>query len=165
MKLPPFTMNLGHPVLQEMLKLGCTSQSKVLLAYQTYMELCEVHVLKDVQYYYNKDLDIIYLAATDEDHELYVPISVKQSFTPEWINNIHQYLSPSGETRTFNLVIRDTDGTCVMYKVTNDLIPPPSPEATKKRKLSEEKRNFIASEIKKKIPELYDEAICKKEKQ
>ncbi|KAK9508860.1 hypothetical protein O3M35_006319 [Rhynocoris fuscipes] len=156
-------MNLGHPVLQEMLKTGCSSQAKVLLAFQTYLELCEVHVLKDVQYHYNEDLDIIYLAAVDENPELYVPISVKQPFTTEWLSNIHQSLSPSGETKTFNLVIRDSEGSSVIYRITNDLVPPSSPETTKKRKLLEEKKCLIAAEIKKKIPELYSEALYKKE--
>ncbi|RZF44990.1 hypothetical protein LSTR_LSTR001951 [Laodelphax striatellus] len=146
-----------HPVMQEMVSTGCKNQKAISLAFQTYMELCEVEILWNVEYHFSEELDLIYLSAADKpngDENLYVPVSYLQIITPEWILEIRKQMEKRHENSIFTFVIRSEDSTSVHYKISPGLVAPLSPDAAKHKKLSDEKRQLFEHEIKKRKCEL-----------
>ncbi|BET01502.1 Hypothetical protein NTJ_14318 [Nesidiocoris tenuis] len=155
--------HLGHPALQDMLQLGCSKEITVLQAFQTYLELCEYYVLKDVEYHLSKEMDLIYLTVRENDEtEVYIPIYVKEAIKPEWIMSVQRYICLKRNTKKFNLVIRDSDTTHVIFRVTDGLVPPLSPEQVKVKKKEEEEKEVVMTELKKCVPDLYKRILDEK---
>uniref|UniRef100_A0A0A9ZBY8 tRNA-splicing endonuclease subunit Sen15 n=1 Tax=Lygus hesperus TaxID=30085 RepID=A0A0A9ZBY8_LYGHE len=155
--------HLGHPALQEMLLMGCSKEVTVLQAFQTYLELCEYYVLKDVAYEFCVELDLIYLTAREEgESEIYIPVYVKESIQPEWLEKVQKNICSQRNTKKFNLVIRDSDTTHVIFRITDGLVPPLSPDDVRVKKKDEEEKEVMSSELKKMLPELYERALCQR---
>ncbi|KAF6199147.1 hypothetical protein GE061_007172 [Apolygus lucorum] len=155
--------HLGHPALQEMLLMGCSKEVNVLQAFQTYLELCEYYVLKDVSYEFCEEMDLIYLSARENgESEVYVPVFVKENIQPEWLEKVQKNICSQRNTKKFNLVIRDSDTTHVIFRVTDSLVPPLSPEDVKIKKKDEEEKEVMSSELKKMLPELYERALAQR---
>ncbi|XP_014241231.1 uncharacterized protein LOC106661962 isoform X2 [Cimex lectularius] len=84
-------MSLAHPILKEMLNSGCSDHTNILIAFQTYMELCEVHNFETVEHCFSMDMNMIYLKAVeDKEEEIFLPISIKENITPSWIEKVRQ---------------------------------------------------------------------------
>ncbi|XP_075222768.1 uncharacterized protein LOC142325207 isoform X2 [Lycorma delicatula] len=151
---------MTHPV--GMLMTGCQKQQNILLAFHTYLELCEVKVLWDVDYDYEKNLDIIYIKAklkkNSEKSDYYVPISTSAIITPEWISTVQKKILGNNHDSSFILVIKERDSSSVYYKVSSGLVPPLSPETTKRKKSLEEKNKYLRSELNKRKAQMFDEA-------
>ncbi|XP_014290627.1 uncharacterized protein [Halyomorpha halys] len=152
-------MNLGHPVLQDMIRLGCKKQNKIFLAFQSYIELCEVHKAEAVSYHLCAELDLIYLTASlCGDLEVYVPLSVSSSITPSWIRKFRSILPKEFQDKGIYIILCDNDTTNVMYKISDGLERPLSPESTKHKKEQKERKNFIEIELSNLLPTLIKEA-------
>ncbi|XP_012268176.2 uncharacterized protein LOC105693073 [Athalia rosae] len=150
-----------HPVFYEMSKLGCTDDSKYTLAFQTYMELCEVKRLWDVNYKYNKALDLIYLEARDSKSSplnKYIPWPAMNAMSLDRIEIMQKEL----ETDRLIFVFKDGDSTSVYYTVTAGLVKPLSPEQSKEFKRHQGKKAELESEIRKNASNLYELAMSVK---
>ncbi|XP_049828531.1 uncharacterized protein LOC126267386 isoform X2 [Schistocerca gregaria] len=81
-----------HPVLQKMIHSGCQNQQKIAVAFQVYMELCEVEKLWNVRHHYNELHDFFYLtgkhSASSERDEIFIPLSITSDISPAWVENI-----------------------------------------------------------------------------
>ncbi|XP_047114192.1 uncharacterized protein LOC124794687 isoform X3 [Schistocerca piceifrons] len=81
-----------HPVLQKMIQSGCQNQQKIAVAFQVYMELCEVEKLWNVRHHYNELHDFFYLtgkhSASSERDKIFIPLSITSDISPAWVENI-----------------------------------------------------------------------------
>ncbi|XP_022184575.2 uncharacterized protein LOC111043826 [Nilaparvata lugens] len=146
-----------HPVMLEMSSTGCKDQKAISLAFQTYMELCEVEILWNVEHHFNEELDLIYLSAaekSDGEKNVYVPISYLHIITPEWLVETRKQMEERHKNSIITIVIRGEDTTVVHYKLSPGLVPPLSPNATKLKKIADEKRQLFEHEIRKRKYEL-----------
>ncbi|KAL1122741.1 hypothetical protein AAG570_003068 [Ranatra chinensis] len=142
-----------------MIKLECSNRTKVLLAFQTYMELCEVHILKKVDYHYSGELDLIYLTSEAEGKTTYyVPVSFEEKLTPAWIEKVLEVIRSQNSQPVFTLVIRERDSSAVHYTIGHGLLTLPSPEEVKNKKIEEEKKQYLLNELHKKKSEMYTKA-------
>ncbi|PSN33291.1 hypothetical protein C0J52_20684 [Blattella germanica] len=154
-----------HPVLQDMINLGCRDQFNVGIAYQVYLNLCEVQAMRDVKYHYNKELDLLYLTGVKEKvsesslPEIYLPLSTVSEISTSWISNVQDALCNEREDKGLTLAIKDHDSTVVYYRVTQGLVPPDSPETGHRKKKHEDKKHSIEVEVRKMQRELFNKAI------
>lgn len=75
--------------------MGCTDGIKISVAFYVYMELCEVKLLRDVVYKYNKEIDIIYLEGKknkSSEPETYIPWPNIYKISLLQIENIQEHL-------------------------------------------------------------------------
>lgn len=107
-----------------MIKLGCKKQNKIFLAFQSYIELCEV----------------------------------SSSITPSWIRKFRCALPKQFQDKGIYIILCDTDTTNVIYKISDGLERPLSPESTKHKKEHKERKHFIEVEISNLLPTLIKEA-------
>ncbi|KAJ9574783.1 hypothetical protein L9F63_008047 [Diploptera punctata] len=145
---------LIHPVLQDMINLGCRNQFSVGIAYQVYMNLCEVQAMRDVKYLYNKELDMLYLTAvkqtdanSSKNSEIFLPLSTVSEITPAWIKKVQDTLCSDREDKGLTLAMKEHDSTVVFYRMTQGLVPPDSPETARRKKQREEQKHCIETEV------------------
>uniref|UniRef100_A0A1B6L9M5 Uncharacterized protein n=1 Tax=Graphocephala atropunctata TaxID=36148 RepID=A0A1B6L9M5_9HEMI len=157
-------MEFQHPVLQEMLLLGCTDRMKVVLAFQAYMKLCEVDRLRNVEFLYNRLLDIVYLSASDNKEQvLHVPVATHYPLTPAWLHTTSSALLKTHPQATINILLKTPDSSLLPYRMTEGLMLPPNPDLTKEKRGVQEKVQYVQSELNKRKVELYEEAKRRKQ--
>ncbi|XP_046734437.1 uncharacterized protein LOC124404391 isoform X1 [Diprion similis] len=153
-----------HPAFYDIEKLGCTNALQITIAFQTYIELCEVKQFWDVQYKYNKLLDLIYLeACTTKSSPLqkYIPWPAVNTIS---LNHIEQMQNELKSER-LTLVFVEGDSTSIYYCVSAGLVKPASPEQSKKYKKRQEKKIELESEIRKNASNLYELATSVESKE
>lgn len=154
-----------HPVLQKMLQSGCQNQQKVAVAFQVYMELCEVEKLWHVDHHYNRTHDFFYLtakpSATSETDEIFIPLSITSDISPAWLENIQNEVCSNNSSKSITLAVKEQDSTIVYYTVERELVTPDSPETTQKRKKKQETHNLIESELHRQRSSIYESALNK----
>uniref|UniRef100_A0A1B6GRP3 Uncharacterized protein n=1 Tax=Cuerna arida TaxID=1464854 RepID=A0A1B6GRP3_9HEMI len=156
-------MEFQHPVLQEMLQLGCPDRMKVMLAFQAYMKLCEVDKLWNVEFLYNRELDIIYISSSDtKEQVLHIPVSAHQHLTPALLHTMNFALLTAHPHASMNILLKTPDSSLLPYKITEGLTLPPNPELTKEKRAIQEKVQYVHSELNKRKLEFYEEAKRKK---
>ncbi|XP_049960008.1 uncharacterized protein LOC126480762 isoform X1 [Schistocerca serialis cubense] len=176
-----------HPVLQKMIQSGCQNQQKIAVAFQVYMELCEVEKLWNVRHHYNELHDFFYLtgkhSASSERDEIFIPLSITSDISPAWVENIqnevcrntspkrnaeertmtttpdNSKLQQQGFVQSITLAIKEQDSTIVYYNVERELASPDSPETTQKKKKKQETRNLIESELHRQRLDIYESAL------
>ncbi|XP_049785863.1 uncharacterized protein LOC126188313 [Schistocerca cancellata] len=154
-----------HPVLQKMIQSGCQNQQKIAVAFQVYMELCEVEKLWNVRHHYNELHDFFYLtgkhSASSERDEIFIPLSITSDISPAWVENIQNEVCRNTSPKSITLAIKEQDSTVVYYNVERELASPDSPETTQKRKKKQETRNLIESELHRQRLDIYESALNK----
>jgi hypothetical protein len=155
-----------HPVQKDMINLGCRNQFSVGIAFQVYMDLCEVQAMQDVQYLYSHELDMLYLVGkTGRDShsgsrsEIFLPLSSVSEITPAWIQKVQDTLCTDEDKKGITLAMKDHDSTVVYYRMTQGLVPPDSPETAHRKKQCDEQKHFIAMELRRMRHELLDRAL------
>ncbi|XP_046685853.1 uncharacterized protein LOC124371543 [Homalodisca vitripennis] len=158
-----YSMEFQHPVLQEMLQLGCPDRIKVMLAFQAYMKLCEVDKLWNVEFLYNRELDIIYISTSDtKEQVLHIPVAAHQHLTPALLHTMNLTLLTAHPHASINILLKTPDSSLLPYKITEGLTLPPNPELTKEKRAVQEKVQYVHSELNKRKLEFYEEAKRKK---
>lgn len=157
---------LIHPVQQDMINLGCRNQFSVGIAFQVYMDLCEVQAMRDVQYLYSHELDLLYLVGnTGRDSqsasrtEIFLPLSTVSEITPAWIQKVQDTLCTDQDKKGITLAMKDHDSTVVYYRMTQGLVPPDSPETAQQKKKCDEQKHFLDKELRKMRHKLLDRAL------
>ncbi|XP_054259093.1 uncharacterized protein LOC128983712 isoform X2 [Macrosteles quadrilineatus] len=143
----------------EILKMGCSNRMKMATAFQTYMKLCEVDKLWEIQIFFEKELDLIYFISLVKKQEMiYTPLTVQQQMTPMLMYSVKTILMEKHPNAQINIVLKTPDHSFLTYKFDEGLCPPPTPDSTKEKKALKEKMQYIQSELNKRKPELYEEA-------
>ncbi|XP_066592860.1 tRNA-splicing endonuclease subunit Sen15-like [Prorops nasuta] len=147
--------DICHPSYYKIGRLGCKDPVKISTAFYIYIELCEVKKLWNVKYFYNQQMDLIYLEAhqnPDASAEIYIPWSMKNHIKLDYIDKIQKELS----NKQLTFVFRSGDSTSVYYRVTAGLITPVSPQISKQLREREEKKAELECEIRRNISNLYE---------
>ncbi|XP_017759824.1 PREDICTED: uncharacterized protein LOC108550580 [Eufriesea mexicana] len=144
-----------HPSYYDIGKLGCTDSVKINTTFYVYIELCEAKRYWEVNYKYNKDLDLLYLEVKRNKNsqiEIYVPWSTSFNISLDEIEKIQEGLDVEQITFVFKL----EDSTSIIYKASKGLIKPVDPETTKLLKEKEEKKLNLEKEVRKNTSHLYE---------
>lgn len=148
-----------------MINLGCTNQFSVGIAFQVYMDLCEVQALHDVKYLYNHELDLLYLVGkvgrgsqSASRTEIFLPLSTVSEITPAWIQKVQDTLCADQDKKGITLAMKEHDSTVVYYRTTQGLVPPDSPETTRRKKQLDEQKRFIEGEVRRMRNKLIERA-------
>lgn len=154
-----------HPVLQKMIQSGCQNQHKIAVAFQVYMELCEVEKLWNVNHHYSRTHDFFYLtgkpSASSERDEIFIPLSITSDISPAWLESIQNEVCRNNSPKSMTLAVKEQDSTIVYYTVERDLVTPDSPETTQKRKKKQETQNLIESELYRQRSSIYESVLNK----
>ncbi|XP_069686345.1 tRNA-splicing endonuclease subunit Sen15-like [Periplaneta americana] len=154
------TNYIVHPVLQDMINLGCRNQFSVGIAFQVYMDLCEVQALRDVKYLYSRELDLLYLTGTkgrshdSASPEIFLPLSTISEITPAWIRKVQDTLCADEVRKGITLAMKEHDSTVVYYRMMQGLVPPDSPETARRKKQRDEAKHCIEVEMRRMRHEL-----------
>ncbi|KDR20531.1 tRNA-splicing endonuclease subunit Sen15-like isoform X2 [Zootermopsis nevadensis] len=155
-----------HPVQQDMVNLGCRNQLSVGIAFQVYMDLCEVQAMEDVRYVYSHELDLIYLLGKTQRGpqsasrtEIFLPLSTASEITPAWIQKVQDTLCTDKDKKGITLAMKEHDSTVVYYRLTQGLVPPDSPETARRKKQHNEQKHFIEVEMRRMEHRLLDRAL------
>lgn len=150
MDVPKILFN--HPDFQGLLKIGCMNGIEIMVAFDIFMELCEVYELWDVNYHFLPQFDIIYFTAkqkrTSEFCDVYLPVLAKKSISPQRLLEIQHTIENRHAQSRLILFIKSVDGSSCCYKMSAGLSPPSPNETTTKKKCSGEKIQLVKSEIK-----------------
>lgn len=142
----------NHPEFQRIMNLGCKNRISAVLAFDTFMELCEVHELWYVEYHYLPEFDIIYFTAKHKQNsefcDVYVPVLAKNKVSPQRLQQVQSAVENRHSQSRFILVIKSADGSSCCYKMSAGLSPPSLNETPSKKKCFAEKRQAIITEIK-----------------
>ena len=149
-----------HPVLKQLLDLGCKDIQAAPVAFAVYMDLAEVKVVWDLNFSYCQELDIIYLIGkeneSDSEPDIYLPLPASRNVSAAWLLKVQNTLP--NKNKRLTLALKDADSTVVYYHISNGLVTPDSPEAVQNKKLIEEKKRLIQSELWRKRNQLYQSA-------
>lgn len=144
-------MDVEAKIKEDMMSLGCQSREKILLAYHLYVYLIDTKLMYDTEYFYNNDLDTLYMIAKPSKNQkpnIYVPLPTTDEVTIEKIVQLQKHLCTDETGSVVNLAFIEGDLNTVIYSFNSGLVDLYTPEGASKRKTREERRNFIDSELK-----------------
>ncbi|XP_058124790.1 uncharacterized protein LOC131266334 [Anopheles coustani] len=117
--------------LQEILKsirsLGCNDEAICCTTYRIYVHLSEERKFHDVRYYYDENLNGIYLTAKREEHvakfEVFLPVQVPGELCLLDIAHYRKVVKRLNleEKDTIVLAICDSSSTVLLYEITAGL--------------------------------------------
>ncbi|XP_062710350.1 uncharacterized protein LOC109408743 [Aedes albopictus] len=117
-------------ILKEIRQLGCENEAQCSAAYRLYIHLCEERHLWDVQYYYSKQLNLIYLTARkqqDSSPEVYIPVPTFEGVSMTDIDRYQTELTTSGgsdgSATSVIIAFCDPSSSVLLYKLTNTVKP------------------------------------------
>ncbi|XP_063240964.1 tRNA-splicing endonuclease subunit Sen15-like [Bacillus rossius redtenbacheri] len=145
-------------VLEDMLSLGCKHQLSATIALHVYMELCEVHVLWDVKYFYSQELEMMYLTARrtrTSPVDIYIPVSSTASISPQWIDKVQDVLCKGEGPKSIILAVKDRHSAVVYHRLTEGLVVPDSPNTAKQRKQKVARSTAIEGQLQARRLELF----------
>ncbi|KAK7571134.1 hypothetical protein V9T40_014738 [Parthenolecanium corni] len=91
-------------MLNQIKALGCLDNTKIMMAYQTYLELAEKDHLSDVSCHYHDGLDLIFLVAKKNNSaSVYVPLHSSFILSPSWILKAQNELSGLHKNASYRL--------------------------------------------------------------
>lgn len=138
-------------VICEHLKLlGCRSSAEIAFAYQVYLELFDVKLMHDVVFYYNIDINQIYLTAKASKNSvpcIFVPHPSHIAATMPYIEKLQRNLCTPECEQSITLVCIEEDSTMVFYTFFCHLIESQNPEILTRPKTREERKAYLDSEI------------------
>ncbi|CAG9568763.1 unnamed protein product [Danaus chrysippus] len=155
-------MDVEVKIKDDMKKLGCKCDKKIVLAYHLYIHLVDEKLMYDTEYCYNKDIDTMYIVARPRKNEklnIYVPVLTSEDINMDFISVLQENLCTVETGPSVNLAFIEGDFTIVIYTFTKGLAERRSPERTTQMRLKEEKRNFINTELKKNKNKILNDAL------
>lgn len=145
-------MDIETKIKEDMRSVGCSSNTKISLAYFLYVHLVDEKLMYDTEYCYNKDIDTLYIMARPSKNEkinIYVPVMTSEDISMDFINKLQENLCTVETGPSVNLAFTEGDSTTAIYTFTKDLVERPAAEKVIEQKRREERRSFINSELKK----------------
>ncbi|XP_077295977.1 uncharacterized protein LOC143918135 [Arctopsyche grandis] len=132
--------------------LGCTSPIQISLAYQVFIELFDVKLMHDVEFFYNVNLRLPYLTAKTAKNtpaHIFVPHSTSEPITMSYIEEVQKNICTNSSQPSVTLACIEGDSTIVFYTFTKDLINLQNPECFVRQKTREERKDYLENEIRK----------------
>lgn len=155
-------MDLEAKIKEDMASLGCSSKTKISLAYHLYIHLVDEKLMYDTEYCYNKDIDTLYVVARPAKGgkmNIYVPTLSSNEISLELISHLQDNLCTVETGPTVNLAFVEGDSTTVIYSFTKGLVDLQAPEAQLRRRTRDERRKFIDSELRKNREDILNKAF------
>ncbi|XP_032522066.2 uncharacterized protein LOC116773674 [Danaus plexippus] len=155
-------MDVEVKIKDDMKKLGCKCDKKIVLAYHLYIHLVDEKLMYDTEYCYNKDIDTMYIVARPRKNEklnIYVPVLTSEDINMDFISILQENLCTVETGPRVILAFIEADFTIVIYTFTKGLAERRSPERITQMRLKEEKRNFINTELKKNKNQILNDAL------
>ncbi|XP_034942274.1 uncharacterized protein [Chelonus insularis] len=147
--------DICHPSYYAIEQLGCKDKLKITTAFHVYIELCEQRKFYNVVYKYEPELDLIYFIAKVTQHgedEIYVPWSSKNDMKLRELQKIQEKLN----NKSLMIVIKSGETISLLYRVSQGLMKPPTPQMSIEKKQANIKRMKLARKINKNSRNLYE---------
>lgn len=155
-------MDIEARIKEDMASLGCTSKTKIALAYHLYIYLVDEKLMYDTEYCYNKDIDTLYVVARPGRGgkiNIYVPVLSSHDISLGLIAHLQDNLCTVETGPTVHLAFVEGDSTTVVYSFTKGLVDIQAPEGLLRKRTREERRKFIDSELRKKRGDILNSAF------
>ncbi|XP_055324981.1 uncharacterized protein LOC129579202 [Sitodiplosis mosellana] len=139
----------------EFRSLGCSDEAQSIAACQLYIELCEVRRKLNVKYYYNAEINKIYLTATNEVgaiESVYLPIPTSATvdltanepiFKALFAAHVHEISDPETVQLIFAFV--DPTTTIAYYKLTLGMLSLNAMKIKRRSKIPKDEPQTTAS--------------------
>ncbi|CAH2098015.1 unnamed protein product [Euphydryas editha] len=155
-------MDVEVKIKEDMKKLGCKCDKKIVLAYHLYIYLVDEKLMYDTEYCYNKDIDTLYVVAKPSKHEklnIYVPIPTSVNVSIDFISILQENLCTVETGPSINLAFIEHDFTIVIYTFTKGIAERQPAERLAQIRQKTERRTFINSELKKNQSQILNDAL------
>lgn len=149
-------------IKEDMKKLGCNCDKKIVLAYYLYIYLVDQKLMYDTEYCYNKDVDTLYVVARPRKHEklnIYVPIPTSVDVSMDLISVLQENLCTVETGPSVNLAFIEQDLTIVIYTFTKGIAERRPAEAIEQVRQRAQRRIYINSELKKNQSQILNDTL------